>query len=61
LVPVIVSLGVQMAARLMPPHAKDDLEATKFTTGTGTNEPQGLTVGAITTSPARAGWHIRDW
>jgi hypothetical protein len=25
-----------------------------FTTGTGTNEPQRLTVGATTTSPARA-------
>lgn len=29
--------------------AKDDLEATKFTTGTGTNEPTGLITGATTT------------
>jgi HK97 family phage major capsid protein/HK97 family phage prohead protease len=29
--------------------AKDDLEATKFTLGTGTNEPTGLIVGASTT------------
>jgi HK97 family phage major capsid protein len=29
--------------------AKDDLEATKFTLGTGTNEPQGIIVGATTT------------
>lgn len=28
--------------------AKDDLEATKFTLGTGTNEPQGIIVGATT-------------
>lgn len=34
--------------------AKDDLEATKFALGTGTNEPQGLIVGATTLSNTAA-------
>jgi len=33
-------------------RAKDDLEAPKFTTGTGTGEPQGLITGATTTLTA---------
>jgi HK97 family phage major capsid protein len=35
--------------------AKDDLEATKFTTGTGTNEPTGLITGATTTVTGTGG------
>lgn len=35
--------------------AKDDLEATKFTVGTGTNEPTGLITGATTTVTGTGG------
>jgi HK97 family phage major capsid protein len=39
-------LQAEMAGLLQ--DAKDDLEATAFATGTGTNEPQGVIVGATT-------------
>jgi HK97 family phage major capsid protein len=38
--------------------AKDDLEATKFTTGTGTNEPKGILVAATSTVSAGSGLSI---
>lgn len=36
-------------------RAKDDLEATKFTTGIGTNEPSGILTGATTTAAVSGG------
>jgi HK97 family phage major capsid protein len=53
-VPVSIELtqdwgAIQAELAMLIQDAKDDLEATKFTTGTGTNEPTGLITGATTT------------
>lgn len=40
--------GFQQAMSSLLAEAKDDLEASKFATGTGTNEPQGVITGATT-------------
>ncbi|MCR4339222.1 MAG: phage major capsid protein [Gemmatimonadaceae bacterium] len=54
------SLQTEMAKLLQA--AKDDLEATKFVTGTGTNEPEGLLVGAtaVVTSVATSAFAVAD-
>lgn len=44
--------GLQSELARQLQDAKDELEAAKFLTGTGTNEPQGLLVGATTTVTA---------
>lgn len=46
-------LQVEMARLLQ--DAKDELEASKFAVGTGTNEPQGVTVGATATVTSSTG------
>jgi len=58
-VPVSIELtqdwgGLQSELASLIQDAKDDLEATKFTTGTGTNEPKGI-ITAATTSPVNMG------
>jgi hypothetical protein len=59
LVPEIVPMGVQIGCRLDGHlRAKDDLEATNFTTGTGTNEAQGLTVATTVTGMGGAGTFV---
>lgn len=54
-IPVSIELtqdwgGLQSELAQLIQDAKDDLEATKFTTGSGTGEPQGLITGATTTT-----------
>ena len=44
--------SVQSELAQLISDAKDDLEATKFTTGTGTNEPTGILTGATSTQAA---------
>lgn len=53
-------LQAEMAGLLQ--DAKDDLEATAFATGTGTNEPQGVLVGATTvvTASGTASFAVAD-
>jgi HK97 family phage major capsid protein len=53
-VPVSIELtqdfaGLQAGLAMLIQDAKDDLEATQFSTGTGTNAPQGVITGATTT------------
>lgn len=48
--------GLQTEMARLLQDAKDELEASKFATGTGTNEPQGVITGATSTvSPATGG------
>lgn len=47
--------GLQTEMARMFADAKDDLEAEKFTTGSGTNEPFGLLTGATTTVTSATG------
>lgn len=47
--------GLQSEMATLLQDAKDELEATKFVTGTGTNEPFGVITGATTTVDAGAG------
>lgn len=47
--------GLQASMALLLQEGKDDLEADKFFTGTGTNEPFGVLVGATTTVNATTG------
>ena len=47
--------GMRGEMSMLLQESKDDLEAVKFTTGTGTNEPFGVIVGATTTVNATTG------
>jgi HK97 family phage major capsid protein len=44
--------GLEATMGVLIGDSKDELEATKFATGTGTNEPQGVITGATTTTTA---------
>lgn len=59
-IPVSIELtqdwgGLQGELASLIQDAKDDLEATKFTSGSGTNEPQGIITGATTTVTGTGG------